>query len=372
MINPETIFEILKDNNFKFFCGVPDSLLKNFCSYISDKVSSENHIIAANEGNAIALATGYYLGTGSPGLVYMQNSGFGNALNPILSLADREVYQIPMLLFVGWRGKPGIKDEPQHIKQGRVMNALLDSIEIPWFILNAESNYKEILEKSIEKMNKRNCPVAILVEKNTFKNYESISINNCNNLEKRETVIGKILASVDHNCRIVSTTGVTSRELYECRKTRNETIENDFLTVGSMGHASSIVLGLALTTPEKKIICLDGDGSLLMHMGAISLIGQSNMKNIIHIILNNGAHDSVGGQPTVALDLNLPAIFYACGYKKCISIDKLDLVSSSLSSLIKEDGPTMLEIQVSKGFRNNLGRPESSPLNNRISFMRSI
>lgn len=252
------------------------------------------------------------------------------------------------------------------------MNDLLDSIQIPWFILNAESNYENILDKSIGIMNQRNCPVAILVEKKSFQDYESKVKNQFKNFEKRESVINRILESINDNCRIVSSTGVTSRELYECRKLRNQTLKNDFLTVGSMGHSSSIVLGLALTSPEKKIICLDGDGSLLMHMGAISLIGQSNTQNIIHIVLNNGAHDSVGGQPTVALNLDLPAIFYACGYKKCLSIDKLELVSSSLSALIKEDGPSMLEIKVSKGFRKNLGRPDSSPLNNRITFMESL
>ncbi len=369
-IKPSEAFEQFRRAGIGFFTGVPDSLLKSFCAYVSDSLNSYEHIITANEGSSIAFASGHYLATGSPSLVYMQNSGIGNAVNPLLSLASDEVYGIPMIVMVGWRGEPNLKDEPQHMLQGRIMPQLLDSMNIPWFELSPNTDDSaKVIQEAIARMTKSSCPVVILVRKNTFEDYKSKALTHNVRSLSREQAIQIIAKNTSADDLIVSTTGMASRELFEFRQSSGGTLGEDFLTVGSMGHASSIAAGIALGRPQKKVICIDGDGSFLMHMGAIGVIGQSKLTNLTHIVLNNGAHDSVGGQPTVALDISLPKITNACGYKISSSVSEEGTLVEELLRMKGEVGPAFLEVIIGKGSRSDLGRPTSTPLENKKSFM---
>lgn len=372
-IHPSEAFEQFHSAGISFFTGVPDSLLKSFCAYVSDKLSINEHIIAANEGSSIAIASGHYLGTGRPSLVYMQNSGIGNAVNPLLSLASPDVYGIPMIVMVGWRGEPDLIDEPQHKLQGKIMPQLLDSMMIPWFELSPTTDDPvSIIKDAISLMISSSCPVVILVRKNTFEDYESKIKADGQSSLTREAAIQIIAKNLSGNDLIVSTTGMASRELYEYRKSSGGIPGEDFLTVGSMGHASSIAAGVALGCPEKKVICIDGDGSFLMHMGTAGIIGQSNLTNFIHIVLNNGAHDSVGGQPTVALAISLSKITAECGYRTVSSVSNVNALVDQLYKMKTERGPAFLEVIVSKGSRIDLGRPSTTPSENKISFMNKV
>ncbi len=371
MINPKDLFEFLYKNHINFFSGVPDSLLKYFCAYLSDHCSEDQHIISANEGNAIGLAAGYYLGSKKPSMVYLQNSGIGNIINPILSLADKEVYRIPMLLLIGWRGEPSIKDEPQHVKQGKVTTQILDSIGVEWCIVGPETKDPiGVFTKALKVMQLSETPIAVIVKKNTFEKYELLKKEKKDFSLLREEALKIVLDNLSENSLIVSTTGMTSREIFEYREYKGQPHFRDFLTVGSMGHTSSIALGLSLSQPNKKIICIDGDGSILMHLGATAIQGVSERDNFFHILINNGAHDSVGGQPTVGKKINFCKIANACGYKKIRKIAKPEEIKLSIDELINsEKGPVFLEIIVQKGSRNNLGRPTIKPVDNKKSFM---
>jgi len=306
-------------------------------------------------------------------LVYLQNSGLGNAINPLMSLADSEVYGIPMILMIGWRGQPGITDEPQHIKQGRVSEELLNAMEIPYKILSSlKDDHNHIVNWATNKALETNGPVAILVEKNTFDKAEVSNKNKVinDNYLKRERAIELIIETIPADTFIVSSTGMISRELYECRERNNQGHSYDFLTVGSMGYSSQIALGIALSKPDAIIVCLDGDGSLLMHMGGISSIGTSGLKKYNHIILNNGVHDSVGGQPTLGYEVNFTKIAKACNYKNSYGplIKKNDVIRA-IDKALKNNGPNFIEINVKAGSRPDLGRPKSSPIDNKKFFI---
>jgi phosphonopyruvate decarboxylase len=373
MLNPERVYKLLKQQGISLFAGVPDSLLKSFCAYVSDHTTDEQHIITANEGNAIALAAGHYLGSGEPALVYMQNSGIGNAVNPLTSLTDSDVYSIPMLLMIGWRGEPGVKDEPQHLKQGRIMTQLLDVLEIPCYKVSAESNdIDQIISKAITQMNQLKAPVVLLISKGTFETYKLKEETITNYPMGRETAIKGVVDLLTNDDLIVSTTGMASRELYEVRELMNQGHCNDFLTVGAMGHTGSIALGLAKSQKNRTIYCVDGDGSVLMHMGALGIIGKSGVKNLIHIVINNGAHDSVGGQSTVGFDIDLTKIASACGYSFVNSVDNLSDLTSAIKQANSTDGAAFIEVKVNKGARNNLGRPKSTPIENKIALMSQL
>lgn len=353
-------YQTLQENNINFFTGVPDSLLKSFCAYLQDH--ERNHIIAANEGGAIALGMGYHLATGKMPLVYLQNSGLGNTINPLLSLADKEIYNIPMLLMIGWRGQPGVKDEPQHIKQGRVMVEMLHAMEIPYlFLAKDDTTAAQQLKEAAQTTG----PLAILVEKNTFVSYALQNpMPEAANFT-REDAIEAIVSSLIGNEAIIATTGMASRELFEIRLKLNQPHQADFLTIGGMGHASQIALGVALNQPERPVICLDGDGALLMHMGAMAIIGQTQCENFTHIVLNNHAHDSVGGQPTAANGIDLVKIAKAIGYSNAFSLSDLNDIKACLG----QKGPTLIEIKVKKGARKDLGRPTTTPLENKNKLM---
>ena len=356
MISPDSFVESLQEKGIGIFAGVPDSLLKNFCAYIDDHSHSGSHVLTANEGNAIAIAAGYYLASGEVGAVYMQNSGLGNAINPLTSLVDKEVYSIPVLLIIGWRGEPGVKDEPQHIKQGAITLKQLELLGIPYLVLGADSELENVLDETFSVLRKTNAPVALVVRKNTFSAYKRKKIKVTADTFKRENAIRQILEMADPDDLVISTTGKTSREVYEIRKEREESIR-DFLTVGSMGHTASIALGLALGNPNRKIFCLDGDGSLLMHLGALPIIGSKKPCNLVHILLNNGEHESVGGQPTVARQLDFPAISKGCCYRHYHkAINKTSLMEC-LQKIKSQKGPVMLEVQNMLRFSGKFGAP---------------
>ena len=372
MLKPETVFSLLRKEGINYFAGVPDSLLKDFCAYVTDHTSDENHIITANEGNAIGMAAGRFLGTGKPALVYLQNSGMGNTVNPLMSLADAEVYSLPMMLMIGWRGEPGVKDEPQHVKQGRIMPALLDALEIPWYILDADSDASAVIAEAAAKMRETMAPVALLVRKGAFEKYKLQKDFVTQYPLEREGAIKILVDLLGKDDIVVSTTGMPSRELYEYRLARGDGHGNDFLTVGAMGHTASIALGVAGGQPGRRVICLDGDGSVLMHMGALAIAGQSDLKNFFHVLINNGAHDSVGGQPTVGFAVDFVNIAHACGYRRALSISTPAEIKQTFSHALGEHGPTLLEIRVNKGSRADLGRPQSTPVENRDALMEGL
>jgi phosphonopyruvate decarboxylase len=369
MIETEFFYNRLTESGVGFFTGVPDSLLKDFCAYITGNTEEQNHIIAVNEGAAVALACGYHLATGRIPLVYMQNSGIGNAVNPLLSLADNEVYRIPLVLVIGWRGEPDVHDEPQHIKQGKVTCTLLKAMGISYAVLeNTEAGANLQIENCFDTIKKTQSPYAFVIRKDTFAPY-TLQKEESNAAITREEAIEAIASCRDGI--IVSTTGMISRELYELRENENPVNhERDFLTVGSMGHASSIALSIALQKPRIQVTCLDGDGAALMHMGALAAIGTKKPRNFCHIVLNNGAHDSVGGQPTIAPLIDLPAIARACGYVHVYQARTKEELKSILAE--KNEELNFIEVIVKKGARKNLGRPKSSPIENKTAFMNCI
>lgn len=370
MIDPANLLASIKRQGINYFIGVPDSLLKDFCAHVSDNVEPDRHVICANEGNAIGLASGWYVGSGEPALVYMQDSGIGNSVNPLLSLADPEVYSIPMLLIVGWRGAPGSKDEPQHMKQGRVMPALLEAMEIPYFVLDGTMDDSDgLVSEACDTMRSRMAPVVVLVKPKTFSHFESIAGSSIGFPMSREDAVKVIVDHIGREDLIVSTTGKTSRELYEYRKSGGDSRCRDFLTVGSMGHASSIAMGLSVAQAGRRVICLDGDGSAIMHMGSMAIIGQKAPRNLVHVVLNNGAHESVGGQPTVGFGIDFVRIAESCGYRTAVCVSDPAGVARAVEDACNADGPSFIEVKVSKMARSDLVRPKESPLENRESFM---
>lgn len=370
MIKPESFYNELVKNGADFFTGVPDSLLKNLCAYITDNAPEENHIIAANEGNATGLAAGYHFATGKIPLIYMQNSGLGNIVNPILSLVDPDVYSIPCILVVGWRGEPGVHDEPQHVKQGKVTCALLDAMQIPYVILtDDESDLHSQIEKCFSYVRKNNAPYAFVVKKGTFNEYKLKNNIPVNAEMTREEALEKIILSAKEDTSFVSTTGMASRELFELRVKHCQGHEKDFLTVGSMGHASQIALSIALQKKDRKVYCIDGDGAALMHMGGLAIIGSRKPNNYVHIVLNNNAHDSVGGQPTVGGMINLTGIAQNCGYKKVYQASTKEELEDILKIVSENNELTFVEIKVKKGARKDLGRPTTTPIENKNAFM---
>ncbi len=378
MIGPCFFIESLRRHGIDFFAGVPDSLLKNICAYISDHVDSKHNIITANEGAAVALAAGYHLATGKIGCVYMQNSGEGNAINPLASLTDREVYNIPVLLLIGWRGRPGVHDEPQHVKQGKVTTALLDVMGISYDVLSKEEEVAAgQIEKAVLSMRETGAVYALVVEKDTFGAYILQDTEPVELTLGREEAIRTVATALGPKDVIVSTTGMISRELFEFRTATGESHERDFLTVGSMGHASQIALGIALEKPDRRVWCFDGDGATLMHMGSMAIVANQAPKNYIHLVFNNGAHDSVGGQPTVGLKVDLPGVARAVGYKSVFSVDTqealegilADIHSVILSETKNLPGPIFIEVRVKKGNRKDLGRPTTTPIQNKEALM---
>ena len=371
MIHAAQFVESLRHHNIRFFSGVPDSLLKNFCAYLTATLPPKEHIIAANEGGAVGMSIGYHLATGNIGCVYMQNSGEGNIINPLLSLADEKIYDIPMLLIIGWRGEPGVKDEPQHMTQGELTLSLLDTMHVPYAII--DESWEQQLDNAIRYIHEHNGRYALVVRKGTFSEiniepeYPKLHLP-----LSREEAITSIIKHTNTDDKIVATTGMISRELFELREHQHSGHANDFLTVGGMGHANQIALTISLQHPEQRIWCLDGDGAVLMHMGGMAIIANSEAYNLIHIVLNNGAHDSVGGQPTVGLSIDIAQVASAMGYKHTYTAkDKVEL-TKILSNIHSLNGPILINVLVCKGNRSDLGRPTTTPIQNKQAFMEQI
>ncbi len=394
MVEVGKFVQALADVGVDFFTGVPDSLLKNFCAYVTDNCG-DNHVITANEGGAVGLAAGHYLATGRPALVYMQNSGQGNAVNPLASLADPDVYSIPMVLLVGWRGEPGVKDEPQHAKQGKVTLSLFETLGIPTEVLpDDEAAALDVARKMLELAKTESRPVALVVRKGLFAEYVLQKKEDDISDLKREAAIEGILRALPKDAVIVSTTGMISREVYETRERLGLDHSRDFLTVGSMGHAIMIALGIAKAQPQRKVICLDGDGASIMHLGNLAIAGQSNCGNLTHIVLNNSAHDSVGGQPTVGGKLDFEEIARLLGYNvlqspqnqymgNCVSSEQvaggmewcfslLDMEEEYEPEWAEPRHPNFVLFKVAKGARKDLGRPKEPPQVNKTLFMTTL
>lgn len=370
MIDVKDFINYLKEISIDFFCGVPDSQLSSFCDYVEE---NENNIIAANEGNAVAIASGYHLSTNNFPVVYLQNSGLGNIVNPVTSLTHKKVYSIPIVYVIGWRGQPGVHDEPQHKKQGEITLDLLELLDISYVVINNDSIFDDLKStfqnEFLDKLNNGES-VAVVVSKGAFEEYK-IPKSNDNTLS-REIAIQTVSDCLNPDDMVVSTTGKSSRELFEYREAKNQSHGNDFLTVGSMGHSSSIALGIALNNPSKKIFCFDGDGAVLMHMGSLALVGSKSPKNFYHVMFNNSAHESVGGLPTIMADIGINDLVTSCGYKKVFSASNLDELNEILPDFIKAEGPVFLNVDVDISSRADLGRPTTTPIENKNDFMKKL
>ena len=369
----ESLIEILGAD---FYTGVPDSQLKALCNFLMSKygIDSKHHMIAANEGNCAALAAGYHMATGKIPVVYMQNSGEGNIINPLASLVNDKVYAIPTIYIVGWRGEPGTKDEPQHIYQGIVTRTLLDDMDVKNYVITKETTEDDLKAAMAEfaPILAAGKQVAFVVSKGALSFDGKVDYKNSYSLN-REEVIGHI-AKAAGEAPIVSTTGKISRELFEYRTNNGMSHKYDFLTVGSMGHCSSIALGIAINKPDLKIWCIDGDGAALMHMGAMAVIGSNKPSNMIHVVINNGAHETVGGMPTVASDssVNLPAVAAACGYPYTVSVDNFEDLDRELEAAKTRGTLSLIEVKCQVGARDDLGRPTTTALENKNNFMEYI
>ena len=355
----------------EFYTGVPDSQLKALCNYLMHTygIDQKHHIIAANEGNCAALAAGYHLATGKVPAVYMQNSGEGNIINPTASLLNDKVYAIPVLFIVGWRGEPGVHDEPQHIYQGEVTVKLLEDMDIRTFVVSKETTEDELnaVMAEFDRLFAKGKQAALIIRKGALSYDTPVEYKNGNSMVREEII--QHIVKYSGEDPIVSTTGKPSRELFETRTANGQSHKYDFLTVGSMGHASSIALGIALNKPAQRIWCVDGDGAVLMHMGSMAVLGANKPANLIHIVINNGAHETVGGMPTVASQIDLPAIAKACGYPYAVRCESFDALDAELEAAKNRGVLSLIEVTCAIGARDDLGRPTTTALENKQNFM---
>lgn len=372
-LDPADFYSVLRDNNMDSYFGVPDSLLKDFAGYLADNAPAEKHVITANEGSAVAMATGYHLATKRFPVVYMQNSGIGNAVNPLLSMTDARVYSVPMLLMVGWRGEPGKRDEPQHNVQGKVMTSLLSDLGLQFEVLpDYLEGAEEAVEAAVYHMETRSSPYVFLVKRQCFSKYRQTNLEPDQYSINREQALRAVLGAMGPWDVNVSTTGFASREVYEIREELKEGHNRDFLTVGSMGHATAIAGGIALGKPSRQVFCIDGDGAALMHLGNMATAGIRQMPNFKHVLINNGAHDSVGGQPTGAFGIDFLQMATSVGYRHVEQVDSEEGITQAMERLRASKGPSLLEIRCNKGARANLGRPKESPKVNKEEFIRFL
>ena len=355
----------------EFFTGVPDSQLKALCNYLIDTygIDTKHHVIAANEGNCVGVAAGYHLATNKVPLVYMQNSGEGNIINPLASLLNDKVYAIPCVFVIGWRGEPGVHDEPQHIYQGEVTVKLMEDMGVPVMIIGKDTTTDELKAKwqEFEGVLKEGRQVAFVVRKEALSFDGKVKYSNEYDTSREEII--KHITQATGEDMIVSTTGKASRELFEIREANSQPHGYDFLTVGSMGHSSSIAFGIAYQKPDKKIWIIDGDGAMLMHMGSMALMGTNAPSNVVHIVINNGAHETVGGQPTVAGKLDLVAIAKGCGYPNAVSVETLDALDKALEEAKNKNELSLIEVKCGIGARDDLGRPTTTARENKENFM---
>lgn len=374
-MDAQHLLSACRDAGIDFFTGVPDSQLKGLCDtlFATFGVESKEHIVAANEGNAIALCAGHYLATGRPGLCYMQNSGLGNAVNPIASLMDQQVYGLPCLLVVGWRGEPGVHDEPQHVKQGQITLSQLELLDVPCMVLDkamSDADFDAAFANLRVHLDAGRT-AAIVVKKGALSCSLKPRYGNSRTLT-REEAAARILRASDEGDVFVSTTGKLSRELFELREAAGQGHEKDFLTVGSMGHASMIALGIALEKPERRVWCLDGDGAALMHLGAMAVLGRKKPANLLHVVINNAAHETVGGMPVCEGTLDLSAMAKAVGYEHIFRAEDGDSLDAALSAAKACGELALIEVMCAVGARADLGRPTTTPRENRDALMKYL
>ena len=364
----EKLVEIIGSD---FYTGVPDSQLKALCNYLMATygIDPHHHVIAANEGNCTALAAGYHLATGKIPVVYIQNSGEVNIINPVASLLNDKVYAIPVVFIVGWRGEPGIHDEPQHIYQGEVTVKLLEDMDIATFIIGKETTDDEVAKamEGFKEILAAGKDVAFVIRKGALTDAPKVEYKNDNTMVREEIIQHIVKASGEDP--VVSTTGKASRELFETRVANGQSHKYDFLTVGSMGHSSSIALGVAINKPDQRIWCVDGDGAVLMHMGSMAVLGSNKPKNLIHIVINNAAHETVGGMPTVAGSIDLVGVAKACGYPNAVCVDNFDDLDKEMKAAKRRSELSFIEVKCSIGAREDLGRPTTTALENKQIFM---
>lgn len=375
-MNVSLLLDACEKNGIDFFAGVPDSLLKALCNELFVRYGTDGprHVVAHNEGGAVALCAGHFLSTGRPGLCYMQNSGLGNAVNPLASLMDPEVYSLPCLLVIGWRGEPGVKDEPQHIKQGKITIGQLKLLDIPYRILSDDTSAETFLKDFSELISFMNegKPAALVIRKGALHSDCRPGYGNLFPMS-RETAVGKILSAANQDSVFICTTGKLSREVFEIRESRGQDHSHDFLTVGSMGHASMIALQIAAEKPDLTVWCLDGDGACMMHLGALPLIGRRKPHNLVHVIINNGAHETVGGMPVCSGSMNIPSLALSSGYSLVLSADSEETLDAALAKASEhQTGPVLIEIRCACSSRSDLGRPTTTPAMNRDALMNLI
>jgi len=371
----ELFLSLLQESlGIDFYTGVPDSQLSPLCNMLYERYGlGEKHIVAANEGAAVGLAAGHYIATGRPALVYLQNSGIGNIVNPVTSLLDEKVYKIPCVFVVGWRGEPGVKDEPQHAFMGQVTKEVLELINIKCFIVSKETKEEEFLDfvQQSKDFISNGKSVAYVICKGALVS-DIVPCFGNSNLMKREDALRTILMESGEEDIFVSTTGKTSRELFELREAMNQGHERDFLTVGSMGHASMIAMGISIGIPERTIWCIDGDGSALMHLGSMVVLAKTGCKRLVHIVFNNGAHESVGGMPVAYGKTDFCELAKAMGYKLCLKVSDPNSLKEAIRVAVNKEGPCFIEIIVALGSRDDLGRPTTTPRENINALMNFI
>ena len=355
MIKVNTLISLLRKNNSDFFTGVPDSILKELSFSLQNK-DKNNHVIATNEGSAVSLGIGHYLSTKKIPCVYMQNSGLSNALNPLISIAHKRVYSIPLILIIGWRGSPRIKDEPQHNVKGEITESILKLLNIRYTILRSNNDLNKF-DKQLKAAKKKNSIVAGLIEQGTLEKIKKVDKKkNFYNLNK-EFFLKTLLQALQKDAKVISSTGFNSRELMYLRDKYKITNSKDFYMVGGMGHTASVALGYSLSS-KKQIICIDGDGSLLMHLGSIKTVGTFANKNFKYILLNNNSHDSVGGQKTYANDINFEKLSKSLGFKKFYSIKSDKNLKKNITTFLSEKSLSFLEVKISKSKIKKLPRPK--------------
>ena len=369
-MQPSSCIEMLYENNYQFITGVPDSIFKDLLNTINDDNRFE-HILTSNEGESCALAAGYHLATGKIPVVYMQNSGLGNAINPLTSLLDSEIYAIPSLLMISWRGLPGEHDEPQHKRMGNILPGMCALLDIPYAVASKDPDQmSKIFKQANDSIKKHNKPFAILFPKNTFETNKGAKKSIPKDAIIRENLLEELVKNAKEDDIFVTTTGKTSRELYEIRDRLNQDHSRDFLTVGSMGCASTLALGIAMKAKNHRVILVDGDGACLMRLESLATIGHLKPENLLHIVIDNNAYESTGSQPTLSTNVDFAKVAMACGYESAHEFDDADLFKESFLNF--KQGPQMLVMKSFPYSRSDLGRPKTTPIQNKVAFMKHL
>jgi phosphonopyruvate decarboxylase len=352
---PRGLVDVLVSCGVRFATGVPDSLLAPLCDQVDDRRSIQ-HIIAASEGSALALGGGHYLATGQRPLIYMQNSGLPNAINPYLSMCHPSAYAIPSIWVIGWRGEPGVPDEPQHRAIGAATEGLLALLNVPVFMLRSgDADELDRLEAWMQ--DREQGTVAVLVsaravdaDRRAPRRLEARPL-------KRREVLEHLVTGLDEEDTIFAGIGHVGRELLAVRGGAPTEFAGDLLCVGGMGHASQFALGFALARPERRVWCLDGDGAFTMHMGACSWLTRHPEQRFIHVLFDNGVHASVGGQPVCGQAVDFGRIAGALGYQHIERVSTLPAAQAALDQARARRAPTFLWCMVDERSASGLPRP---------------